>query len=209
MLEKPHPLALILADLTRAANANAPRFTLLAGGGSGRNVSVLLAAGLHVDILEEDAARAATIAQRFGERPSIRIAHGSYAAPDVFKQRYDAVLSTHALLHGSPLAISSAIHALNELLAPGADMLFTLGSKRDARFGTGERIGEQTWAPSSGPETGVPHVYYDREEAQALLRSTTVVSLREVPARDIVGRWAHERERTPEIVHWFAHVKKS
>jgi hypothetical protein len=206
MAEKPHPLALALADLVRSAPSDGPRFVLALGGGSGRNIPPLLAAHLSVDILEEDPDRARALRDRFDREPTVRVAHGSYAEPNIFKQRYNAVLSTHALLHGSPSSISAAIQALKDRLVPDADLMLTLGSASDPRFGTGQRIDAQTWTPEEGPEAGVPHVYYDREEAHTLLRSFAVVSLREVYARDIVGSWAHAPDRTPGIVHWFAHV---
>jgi hypothetical protein len=193
----------------RSASTQTPRFALLLGGGSGRNIPPLLAARLRVDVLEEDSVRVQALRDRFSGEASVRVAHGSYAEPNVLKQHYDAVLSTHALLHGSPAAITAMLHALKELLAPGAEMMFTLGSTHDPRFGVGQRIDARTWAPLQGSEIGVPHVYYDREEALALLRSFGVISLRETRAREIVGSWAHEADRTPEIVHWFVHVKKS
>jgi len=207
MIEKPHPLALALASLKRSAQPDAPRFALVLGGGSGRNILPLLSAHIAVDVIEEDAARAQALRDRFDQEPSVRVAHGPYAEPNVFARQYNAVLSTHALLHGSSAAISGTLEALKELLAPDADMMLTLGSARDPRLGTGQRIDAQTWTPLESPEKGVPHVYYDREEARTALRSFAVVSLREVCARDIVGRWAHAVDATPEIVHWFAHVK--
>jgi hypothetical protein len=209
MLETPHPLAVALADLERTANQNAPRWVLALGGGSGRNIPPLLAAHFRVDVLEEDPARAQALRDRFGQESSVRVANGLYAEPNVFRQRYDAVLSTHALLHGLPGAIKAAIQAFKELLAPDADMMLTLGSARDPRCGAGQRVDAQTWAPLEGPEAGVPHVYYDRQEARTLLGSFAVVSLQEVRARDIVGSWAHTADQTPEILHWFAHVKNS
>lgn len=207
MPEKPHPLALALAELVRSTPLNSPRFALVLGGGSGRNIPALLTANFRVDVLEEDAARAQALRDRFAREPAVRVECGFYAEPNVFRQRYRAVLSTHALLHGSPSSISAAIQALKEILAPEADMMLTLSSARDPRFGMGQRTDAQTWTPSEGPEAGVPHVYYDREEARTLFRSFALVSLHEVYAREIVGSWAHAPDRTPGIVHWFTHVK--
>jgi hypothetical protein len=206
MHEKPHPLVLRLID--QARDADTERFALLLGAGSGRNIPPLLDARFRVDILEENQQCAASIEERFKGNATMRITQGSYTRPEIFHTHYHAVLSTHALLHGSPATIVDTIHALAAMLPAGADMMLTLGSTRDPRFGTGRRIDARTWAPTAGDEENVPHVYYDEEEARKLLRSFSIISLEETQARAIVGAWAHDTTRTPEIIHWFVHAKR-
>jgi hypothetical protein len=138
----------------------------------------------------------------------VRIVCGSYAAPHVLLRSYAGVLSTHALLHGTFQGLAQSIAALAEILEPGGSLMLTLGSTRDPRCGRGLRIDERSWAPTDGPEAGVPHVYCDEAAALALLSPQfEIVSLREVEAGELVGRWAHgEGER---IVHWFARGRRS
>ncbi len=115
-----------------------------------------------------------------------------------------AAISTHALLHGSPEAISELVGHIARTLSPGAPLAATFGSMRDARFGTGSQIGPVTFAPSEGDERGVAHSYYDEAGLRkALDERFTIEKIREVEVDDIAGKWAHERAPLRGAVHWF------
>lgn len=209
MDETPHPLAQTLADLLRRTPGTAQRFALVLGAGSGRNLPPLLAAGMHVDVLEEDAERAQAVAARFAQEPLLHVLHGDYADVGSRTRSYVAALSTHALLHGSVDHIRAAVQGLATVMAPDAELFLTFGSTRDPRFGKGVPVSPNTWAASSGNEAGVPHTYFDEHELRALLRAFDIISLEESDARELVGQWAHDANETTPIVHWFAHLKAS
>ncbi len=115
-----------------------------------------------------------------------------------------AAISTHALLHGSPEAISELMGDIARALSPGAPLAATFGSMLDARFGTGTRLGPITFAPSEGDERGVAHSYYDEAGLRrALDERFRIADLREVEVDDIAGGWAHERAPLRGAVHWF------
>jgi hypothetical protein len=209
MDETPHPLAQTLAALLRRAHGNTPRFVVVLGAGSGRNLPPLLATGVHVDVIEPDAARAQAVAARFAREPLLRVIQAEYTGAAVFTHEYVGALSTHGLLHGTAEHIATMMGVLAGVMAPDADLFLTFGSTSDSRFGKGTRITAATWASPDGPETGVPHTYFDEGTLRTLLRAFDVISLDETPARELVGSWAHDAQNTPGIVHWFAHAKAS
>jgi hypothetical protein len=198
----PHPLALELA--AALASLAVPR-ALLLGVGNGRNVPPLLAAGAHVDAIEDDPARASTALTRFAADARVRIVRASYAGPYPFTGPYDAALSTHALLHGSPQSVAAALAAVRFRLAPNAPFFFTLGSKRDPRFGRGRRLQDDTYAPESGSEAGVPHCYFDAPAARALLEGFVLDRIEENVAP---GSWAHAPDEAAAIIHWFVRARR-
>jgi hypothetical protein len=195
-----HPLALDLAE--RLASGQGERVLLL-GIGSGRSVPPFLAIGARVDALEDDAERARAAAVRFAAEPRVRVVRARYVGPFPVAGGLMGALSTHALLHGTPSSVAAAVAAVRNRLRPGAPFFATLGSTRDPRFGRGVRLDEATFAPETGGEAGVPHVYYDETRARALFAAFAVESLVETAAAETVGRWAHDDADAATIVHWF------
>jgi hypothetical protein len=181
----PHPLAVRLVEHLRAGPSTR---VLDFAFGRGRNTEALRAAGFTVVAVDDStAASAAPLAGLSGP--------------------FAAALSTHGLLHGTPATIGATLAGIAGLLAKGAPLYATFGSIRDARFGSGTRIGEFTYAPESGEERGVAHAFFDRERLCALLGAHfAICSLEEHDAGQSAGQWAHPERPLSEAVHWFAVV---
>ncbi len=180
-LRRAHPLTIsLIARLRAVPNAR----VLEIGVGTGRNTEALRAAGLQVDSLAD----------------GVQIpVHDNY---------YDAALTTHALLHGTPGTIAASLGAIADTLKPGAPLHATFASTLDARFGKGQRISKHVYAAETGDEAGVPHVYFISEELRSLLEANyRVESIQETAADDIVGTWGH-REPLRGVVHWFVRAVK-
>lgn len=177
----PHPLALRLLDALPAGGT-----VLEIGPGSGRNTSALRAAGVEVTAVPPDA-----------------------GGLDAFEpRRFDGVLSTHALLHGTPPSIEATVRHAAELMKPGALLYATFGSTRDARFGSGRKISSHTYAPDHGDEAGVAHSYFTDAEVRELLKPLEIVEIAETAVDDVAGKWAHRSAPLAGAVHWFAVAKK-
>jgi hypothetical protein len=181
---QPHPLA---AELIVRLASVPDAAVIDAGAGSGRNSLALRRAGFYVEeIPDDELARIASLAPA----------------------RFDAAISTHALLHGFPHDIASRLEAIASALKTGAPLYATFASCGDARYGQGSQLGSRTFAPDSGEERGVPHTYFDEASLQAQLASRFVLeSMDERNVDDLVGRWAH-RVRPTRSVHWFVRVRK-
>ncbi len=199
-----HPLAAELALILDAALG--PARVLVLGAGSGRNLPILLASGAEVFVLDEDPQRVRDVAKRFSPG-NLRSAHGSYAAAFPFAAGFAGVLSTHALLHGSPTSVAAALAAVRAALRPGGRFFTTLGSRRDPRYGTGLRVAENTFAAEAGPEAGVPHVFFDEAAVRRLFIDFELDALQEACAAETAGRWAHSEQEASTIVHWFVRAR--
>lgn len=177
----PHPLALRLLKSLPAGGS-----VLEIGPGSGRNTCALREAGVEVTPIPPEA-----------------------AALDALESRvFDAVLCTHALLHGTPPSIEATTRHAAALMKPGAMLFATYGSTSDARFGSGRKISAHTYAPEDGDEAGVAHSYFSAGEVRELLKPLDVLEIVETPVDDIAGKWAHRTAPLAGAVHWFAVARK-
>lgn len=153
--------------------------------GSGRNASALRAAGYDVSAIADTEASAIASALP----PS-----GTFAA----------AISTHGLLHGTRETITANVAAIAARLEPGGLLYATFGSIRDARFNTGRRIAETTFAPLDGDERGVAHTYFTRDGLHELLRPHFIVEhLKEACVDAAAGSWAHRERPLSRAVHWY------
>lgn len=176
-LRRAHPLALALIERLGAHRGSR---VLELGSGRGRNTDALRAAGITVTALDDEALPAFEPQERF-----------------------DGALSTHGFLHGMPAEIEALLARTAAALIAGAPFYATFASKRDARFGQGTGVAEDTFAADSGDEAGVPHRYFDETQLRAALAPYfQIESLREVNVDEIAGRWAHA-QRPSGAVHFF------
>jgi hypothetical protein len=180
-LQGPHPLATALARSLAPERPGAR--VLVLGAGRGRSLPVLVDAGFAVDAVDADA--------------------------DVtdLKEPYDAILSSHALLHGTRASVVERLHVLADVLTAGGLLHATFGSASDPRCGRGTAVAGGGWVPVDGPEAGVAHAYFDRAALLDALGDFDVLSAAENDVSEVVGRWAHDPSATP-IIHWFVIASK-
>lgn len=153
------------------------------GRGSGRNRAALLDAGFEVESIDHD---------------MLHAEHGAF----------DACLSSHALLHGTPATLEADLRRIGALLLPGAELYATFGSTRDARYGRGRRIAEHVFAAEDGDEAGVAHTFWNAAELRALLAGYEVMECNEVDVDRVAGTWAHTTAPLQGAVHWFVIARK-
>lgn len=183
-----HPLAIELIERLRGKRGAR---VLDFGGGRGRNTRALRVAGLDVTAFSDDEA-------------------AGRGALDTLQDAFDAVLATHALLHGTPQSVAERVDAIGRVLGEAGLFYATFASVRDARWGRGERLTEETFAPTEGDERGVPHVYYDEQRLRAVLAPHFAIeSLVECNADQIAGTWAHPNTPLRGAVHWFLRALKA
>ena len=181
-LRRPHPLAVALIERLQTQPGAA---VIDFGAGSGRNTSALQAAGFNV------------CGVRDSETATFTPAH-----------EFDAAVSTHALLHGTNSTVVSMLQSLANGLKPHAPFYATFASKHDSRYGQGTRIERGVFAPDTGDEAGVAHVYFDEAGLRGVLGPYFVIeALEERNVDAVVGRWAHE-QRPDGSVHWFVYARR-
>ncbi|MBV8067606.1 MAG: hypothetical protein JO113_06495, partial [Candidatus Eremiobacteraeota bacterium] len=123
MISEPHPLAVALIERLQPQ----PEIRILDfASGSGRNGEALRRAGFTVVSIDDR--RAAS------DDPAGGIAGA-----------FDAVISTHGLLHGNVTSIAARVRIVAGTLKHGGLLHATFGSAHDARFGRGRRIDDATF----------------------------------------------------------------
>jgi hypothetical protein len=178
--EPPHLLAVRLA-----AALGAGARVLVLGAGSGRSLPPLRAAGLQIE-----------------SAPTGEELFAAYPGP------YDGVLSTHALLHGTRESVALRVGLLVGRLTANGRFYATFGSTLDPRFGKGDWVPGDGWAPQEGDEAGVCHAYFDRRGVEELLAAFTERHIEARDVRDLVGRWAHAAGSADmPSVHWFVEAQ--
>jgi len=169
--------------------------------GSGRNFAALIAKA-DITAIEADANRAAALRSDFPDHAQ-RILSGSYNGLPFADRSFDAVLSTHALLHGTPDDVTLLLKEIARVSRQNALLFTTFGSPADARFGKGRQLGPQCFAPSGGDEAGVAHSYFRESELGSLLRDFEIELLNERTVDTVAGSWAHQDSPLHDAVHWF------
>jgi len=201
--EPPHPLAERLVAMTPPSSE-----LLDVGTGSGRNLRFIAATHRAVGV-DDDADRAARVSTALRQEGlAVSVHAASYTQLPFARDRFAGALSTHALLHGTRSKIRLAIAEIARVLRRGAPFLLTLASIEDERYGEGTMLELDVFAPISGDEEGIPHLYVDAAGVPDLLAPNfTVESQLHVDVDAVVGRWAHG-EAPSGRRHWFVQARR-
>ncbi|TAM59639.1 class I SAM-dependent methyltransferase [bacterium] len=204
--EPPHPLAeRLVASVGATAGA-----LLDLGTGGGRNLRLLAAAHIAVGV-DDDLERARRVESALrAEGLDVRVHGAPYTQLPLARARFAGALSTHALLHGTRSKIRLALSEIARVLRTGAPFFLTLASVEDERFGEGIMVEADVFAPASGDEEGVPHLYLDAAGVPELLAPHFVIeSQRQTDVDELVGRWAHNPGAKPRgRRHWFVQARR-
>jgi SAM-dependent methyltransferase len=178
-IRPPHLLAVEIASRL----AGRPKARILDYcSGSGRNTAYLRAAGFDITAVSDS--QAAEFDRSGGAA------------------EFAGIVSSHGLLHGFASEIPARIEMLAGRLEPGGWMCATFGSQRDARYGSGMRLGDDTFAAVDGDEPGVAHAYVDEASLRRMLEPFfELESLNESDAGETAGSWAHASPLS-DAVHW-------
>jgi 2-polyprenyl-3-methyl-5-hydroxy-6-metoxy-1,4-benzoquinol methylase len=105
------------------------------------------------------------------------------------KEKFDLVLSVSTLHHGYKEQVKKALDGIYESLEIGGKIFITLPDVESAlRWNTFKNytvLAEGTFAPNDGPETGLAHSFYKKEEIQQIFDRFTNIEL----DLDKKGRW--------------------
>jgi len=185
--------------LARAIGAaRGARRILDAGAGAGRNSRFLLRRGHDVVAVDDSGFAIETL------RPLEREYPGRFAAvqcsfyplpfpPDSF----DLVVCIHAAHHQTREGIARSFGEFARVLSPAGALIVNLLSKEDARFGEGDCVGRNTYAPDHGDERGIPHYFV--EDKDDLVRLLGEFDVREAELATFEAELDDGRRR---LCHW-------
>ena len=105
------------------------------------------------------------------------------------QNEYGLVLSVSTLHHGRKSQVKNAIKQIHRSLTPAGNIFITLpnfdASNTWNTFKNYTKIEPGTYSPNSGPEEGIPHSFFSKQEVQALFSKFKNVLLN----LDEIGRW--------------------
>lgn len=114
---------------------------------------------------------------------------GSIYEYDIPKNSFDLIFSIHAIHHGLKRQVRRALDQVFEGLIDGGYIYITLpvvASKDEWKtFKKKDEIESGVYAPPEGPEKGLPHSFYNKEEVRELFNQYKNFKLRQ----DARGHW--------------------
>jgi 2-polyprenyl-3-methyl-5-hydroxy-6-metoxy-1,4-benzoquinol methylase len=91
---------------------------------------------------------------------------------DIPKNRYDLIIAILTIQHGTKDQIKNLVDKIYTALIENGNIFITLpdlkNSKKWNTFKNKQKIAEGTYIPLSGPEKGLPHSFFTKEEIQSL-----------------------------------------
>jgi len=114
---------------------------------------------------------------------------------EIAKNKYDLVISISTIHHGTKEQVQNLINRIYEAIVKNGRIFITVpdfeSSKKWKTFKDHKEIAEGTFAPLSGPEKGLPHSLYAKEEAQKLFSKFRDLQL----DLDSHGRWVAQASK--------------
>jgi len=157
------------------------------GCGTGRYLKILQACGFKTDGIDSSKTAVEMTKKELGNSSGV-------LCVDMFefeipKNKYDLIISISTIHHGTKEQIQNLVNKIHEALTKNGKIFISLpnleGGKQWNTFKDHEKIAEGTSVPSSGPEKGLPHSFYTKEEVQKLFSKFKDLKL----DLDSHGRW--------------------
>ncbi|MBP9760616.1 MAG: class I SAM-dependent methyltransferase [Candidatus Magasanikbacteria bacterium] len=108
---------------------------------------------------------------------------------EIPKNRYDFIISISTIHHGTKKSVEQLVNTIYEVLVKNGKFFITVpdfeANKKKNNFKDQEEIEVGTFVPVSGPEKGLPHSFYTKEEAKKLFSKFNNVQV----TADSYGRW--------------------
>ena len=179
-----HPL---FKRFLRQSAFKPPLCVLDIGCGTGKYLKLLQAGGFKTDGIDSSKT-AVTMAQKsLGKIALITVA-------DMFKfkipkDKYNLIISIAAIHHGTKKQVQNLINNIYEVLVDKGKIFITLpdweSSNKWETFKNYKKVAEGTFAPLQGPERGLLHSFYKKEEIQKMFAQFANLQM----GLDSHGRW--------------------
>jgi len=145
------------------------------GFGVGRHAILLAKQGIAMYGLDA-AANGLAYANEWAEREglSLNLMTGDMTKLPYADNFFDLIITWNVIYHGTLDVIEQTVCELERCLKPEGRLICTLISHSHKRYGRGIAIEPNTFVIPDSGETSHPHHYFDRAEAEHLLRNFTI-----------------------------------
>lgn len=163
------------------------------GCGTGKYLKLLQTAGFKTDGIDSSETAVEMTKELLGDDSLIQCVNMfDFQIP---KDKYDLVISISAIHHGTKGQVQGLINAIHEALAEKGKVFITVPDfekgRREDSWKNDQEIEPGTYAPTTGPEKGLPHSFYTKEEVEKLFLRFKDIKI----DLDEVGRWVIRASR--------------
>lgn len=163
------------------------------GCGTGKYLKILQAGGFKTSGIDSSETAVEMTKKELGNDSSILCVN--MFEFEIPKNKYDLIISISTIHHGTKEQIQNLINRIYEALAENGKTFITVpdfeSSKKWDTFKDHEEVAKGTFAPLAGPEKGLPHSFYTKEEVQKLFSNFKNVKTE----LDEIGRWVIQTSR--------------
>ena len=181
--EEIHPLFKQFLDQSNFELKNA----LDIGCGTGKYLKILQACGFKTSGIDSSETAVEMTKKELGTASSVLCVN--MFEFEIPANKHDLIISIATIHHGTKKQIQNLINQIHGALAENGKIFITVpnleGLKQWNTFKDQEKIAEGTSIPLSGPEKGLPHSFFSKEEVEKLFSNFKNVTL----ALDVIGRW--------------------
>jgi len=163
------------------------KYVLDVGCGTGKYLKILQAGGFKTDGIDSSETAVKMTKKVLGDNSMILCVNMfDFKIP---KDKYNLVISISTIHHGTKEQVQNLINKIYEAIVENGRIFITVPDFESAvkkGYVTNDQdLGNETYAPKSGPEKGMPHSHYTIEEAQKLFSKFRDIKL----DLDEIGRW--------------------
>jgi SAM-dependent methyltransferase len=157
------------------------------GCGNGKYLGFLQGVGFQVAGIDSSPTAVTMARKMLGKKAVLKVAD-IYTRP-IFHKKYDLIISIATMQHARKTAIKKLIDRIYLSLPVNGRIFITLprmsSLRRWATFKETKKIATGTYVPLLGPEKGLPHSFYEKDELEKLFSRFEKLKI----ARDDMGRW--------------------
>ena len=169
------------------------KYVLDIGCGTGKYLTFLQAGGFKTDGIDSSETAVEMTKKTLGNN-SVILCVNMFEF-EIPKNKYDLVISISTIHHGTKEQVQNLISRIYETIVENGRVFITVpdfeSSKKWNTFKDHEEVAEGTFAPLSGPEKGLPHSFFTKEEAQKLFSKFKDLQL----DLDSHGRWVAQASK--------------
>lgn len=163
------------------------------GCGTGKYLAFLQAGGFKTDGIDSSETAVEITQNTLGENSMILCVN--MFKFEIPKNKYDLVISISTIHHGTKEQVQNLISRIYDSIVENGRIFITVpdfeGSKKWNTFKDHEKVAEGTFSPLSGPEKGLPHSFFTKEEVQKLFSKFKDLQLN----LDSHGRWVAQASK--------------
>jgi 2-polyprenyl-3-methyl-5-hydroxy-6-metoxy-1,4-benzoquinol methylase len=163
------------------------------GCGTGKYLKILQADGFKADGIDSSETAVEMTKKTLGDNSMVLCVN--MFEFEIPKNKYDLVISISTIHHGTKEQVQNLINRIHEAIVENGRIFISVpdfeSSKKWNTFKDHKEIAEGTFAPLSGPEKGLPHSFYTKEEAQKLFSKFSDLQL----DLDNHGRWVAQASK--------------